>query len=295
MRFRDPRPIEVVGCLVLLGFAAPLSGQSETSDSSAGSVVCNVDARGRLSVSARASTTEEILASVSRCAGVRAWTFGPLETTRASFTVNGATLRDLIARTLGTTAYVIRDRGVRELWVYPKRMRIEPTRIGARPDDILAADLAGRLGSGDSQIRFEAVADLLERSDDPMAFELLAQVAATDAEARVRALAVTGVGQSGEPEALEVLAPLLGDPSVAVREAAIVAVGDLKGEGAVSLLRLAIRDQDATLRELAVYALADISALGSREALTVALSDPEGEVREAAREVLAEIERQEQP
>jgi HEAT repeat protein len=119
--------------------------------------------------------------------------------------------------------------------------------------------------------------------DDPVVFAALAVRLAAEPE-NIRVVAARVLGRAGNPEALETLTPLLGDPSGAVRLAAVLAVEEY---GAVddmvpALAALIDGDPDPQVRGSAARCLGIVATPASDAALARALADPEPKVRAAA-------------
>ena len=104
----------------------------------------------------------------------------------------------------------------------------------------------------------------------------------------VRADAALALGDSGEPQAVSLLAPLLTDADEIVREAAFLALTDLGGEASAQAVAGVLGDDRVSVRAAAVDALTEMETPDITPLLAPALLDPEEQVRNAAFAAMAE-------
>jgi HEAT repeat protein len=131
------------------------------------------------------------------------------------------------------------------------------------------------------QVREAAVTAILRAGNRGLGAELV-QIASTDPEPSLRALAFEALHSLRVPEALPAALTSLADPDQRVRAAAIRLVGELGGPQALALLRAQTLDHEAAVRAAAARSL---GALGFAEAapdILRLLGDPKPAVREAA-------------
>lgn len=117
----------------------------------------------------------------------------------------------------------------------------------------------------------------------------LRDVRSTRAEFRLEAAAALAFAGSDEERAAarEALRPLLDDPIARIRAAALTTLGEVGTAEDVPALLRATRDERPALREAATVALGRLGIAESREALRGLLASPFGEVRYQAVESLA--------
>ena len=121
-----------------------------------------------------------------------------------------------------------------------------------------------------STVRSALIYSLGLTEDPSNAPFLRGMVAQTQADERLRALVVLGLGRVGDRASQELLREALGDPSHRVRRAAAIALGIVgvadDEETRVALERRARRDSDGVVRNFADLALGRIAARGSEQA-----------------------------
>jgi HEAT repeat protein len=128
----------------------------------------------------------------------------------------------------------------------------------------------------------------INETADPAIYRELAIQLLKEPEA-IRACAAQILGDADNPEALETLEPLLGDPSPVVRLRSAAAVANYGAIDAMvpALAELIKGDPSAQVRLLAVHALFIIREKpNAAAALRVALVDSDANVRAAARSII---------
>jgi HEAT repeat protein len=114
--------------------------------------------------------------------------------------------------------------------------------------------------------------------------------AMSDADAGVRAAAVTAWRDMLDQPSAAPVVPLLADLDANVRaQAAGVVGGMLEQSGRAALEDLVVRDPDSVVRRNAAWALGQLGNAASRAALTHATSDKSSLVRGVARAALAQL------
>ena len=101
--------------------------------------------------------------------------------------------------------------------------------------------------------------------------------------------AVDALGESGRPEAVELLSMALEDADEDVREAAVDALEEIGGDEAAQALAIALEDEDSSVREEAVEAPGEIGGETAMGLLEQALADADESIRETAADILAEL------
>lgn len=128
----------------------------------------------------------------------------------------------------------------------------------------------------------EAVVTAAQRTGREDLLPDLLQIASSDPEAPLRALAFRTLRSLGRPEALTVATAGLSDPDQRVRTAAVSLVGDLGGPEIIGLLRTQASDPNPLVRAAAVRALAAVNPVISQSDIRRLLNDPSPMVRESA-------------
>jgi HEAT repeat protein len=115
-------------------------------------------------------------------------------------------------------------------------------------------------------------------------------VALSDADANVRADAVSELGLSSEAQAESLLAvTAMQDPAPVVRIEALYALGTLRAESQLATFRHALNDPTTEVRKAAISALEELGGDASSTLLASALSDRDPAVRAAAADALSDI------
>jgi len=111
-----------------------------------------------------------------------------------------------------------------------------------------------------------------------------------DADASVRAAAVTAWRDVLDQKSAQPVVALLGDRDANVRSQAAGVVGGMREASAVASLEVLVtRDPDATVRRNAAWALGRLGSASSRAALLQATTDTSGLVRGVAKASLASL------
>jgi hypothetical protein len=131
----------------------------------------------------------------------------------------------------------------------------EERAIAAAPVEI--RDPAYDISDPDAGARLAAISELAA-SADGNSWAPLAQAAAGDAHPPVRAEALYGLGELGDPMSVQVLEDSLRDPDPDVRQAAIDALSLVDGELAAQALARALGNDDPAVRAAARDALGDL-------------------------------------
>jgi HEAT repeat protein len=154
-------------------------------------------------------------------------------------------------------------------------MLVKFARAGARE---LLAELVFHPSS---QVR-ESVVTAVHRAERRDLAAELVQIAATDREASVRALAFDALRSLRIPEALPAALASLTDPDQRVRAGAIRLLGELGGRDVLALLRTQTLDPESAVRAAAARALGALRAAEAEPDFLRLLGDPKPAVREAA-------------
>ncbi len=134
---------------------------------------------------------------------------------------------------------------------------------------------AERLGTPDTGREAEALSGLLALCED--------------VDARVRAAAVRGLQELGDPAGLQALVVRLGDGDPLVRELAVVALGQVGGADACQALRAALRSRHAEVRFQAPLSYLEACAEPQLSALTPLMRDEDPKVRANTARCLAQF------
>jgi HEAT repeat protein len=143
-----------------------------------------------------------------------------------------------------------------------------------------------------SELRREVISALGDREEDRGAIlQFLVTVVANDSDASVRRAAVSSIGDTNIPEALEALKKIASTSTdLETREAVLRALGDYEGEGTVEILAAFVRvEKDARLRRAVAAALGETEKDAAVSILAELAKDPNAEVRRAAVRALGEI------
>jgi len=167
---------------------------------------------------------------------------------------------------------------------------------GALPENQLSPDdykerealrLTSLLDSRDEEVRLDTVIRLASLRTAAAGRALAS--ASSDQSARVRAAAIVGIGNSGDPSFAPIVAArLLEDKSLFVRKCAAYALGKLRSDQSVTALTSGLRDKDLEVRGAAAVALGEYESHDPTAiaALTAALSDTSEFVRERSARAL---------
>lgn len=121
-------------------------------------------------------------------------------------------------------------------------------------------------------------------------FESLVKDALENEDPGKREDAITALGESKDPRAIEIISKALtNDPTEDVRLSAIDALLDMGDKSIVDPLSIALKDRDPWVRESAVEALGEVGGEAAIEFIKSALNDEDGSVRELAQETLEEL------
>lgn len=131
------------------------------------------------------------------------------------------------------------------------------------------------------QVRGAVITALQSAGRTDLGSELI-QIASTDGEASIRALAFDALRSLRLTTALPAALDSLANPDQWVRAAAIQLVGEIGGADVIALLRAKALDSDAAVRAAAARALAALASAEVEPDLLRLLGDPTPEVREAA-------------
>ena len=144
-----------------------------------------------------------------------------------------------------------------------------------------------------SELRREVVDALGDREEDRGAIlQFLVTVVSNDSDSGVRRAAVSSIGDTKIPEALEALKKIASTSTdLETREAVLRALGDFEGEGTVEILAAFIKtEKDARLRRAAAAALGETEKDAAVSILVeLAKTDLNADVRRAAVRSLGEI------
>jgi CRP-like cAMP-binding protein/HEAT repeat protein len=215
---------------------------------------------------------------------------GPMVRAAILEIVGGAGLADPQVRQLCTDGLADADPAVR-------RVALTVLEEQSGPEDLPLLALAlDRLHDPDPGVRARAISLLLRSGD---LYYLTAAAGAlnellTSDDPTLRALALSTLGEMGDPRFVRTLAPHLADPSESVRRAAALACAAVASTAApawVCALALeaaqqALSDPAEAVRLAAVQILARLASSQARPALLTALQDESVRVRESARQVL---------
>ena len=152
------------------------------------------------------------------------------------------------------------------------------------PDDFKAREtqrLISLLKSSDEEVRLDTTIRL-SALRTPGAAAALASTASDPSE-RVRAAAIMGIGNCGDPAFAPIVsARLLGDKSVHVRKSAAYALGKLRTDQSIAALTSALQDKELEVRGAAAVSLGEHEDPAAITALIAALSDKSAFVQERA-------------
>jgi HEAT repeat protein len=118
----------------------------------------------------------------------------------------------------------------------------------------------------DGGARLAAISEIAA-SADANSWTALAQAAAGDANPSVRAEALYGLGELGDPTSVQMLENALRDPDPGVRQAAIDALSLVDSELAAQALIRALDHDELAVRAAASDALEDWNEKGSRKGI----------------------------
>ncbi len=135
------------------------------------------------------------------------------------------------------------------------------------------------LDDADAPVRAAAVSALRYASGTDVVLAVAARL--HDADRRVREMAAVTLGDLRDASALEPLLGALADPARAVREEAIFALGRIGDKRAVPKLIFTAQDEDPRIRELSARALGRFRDRAAAETLVLLLDD-EPNVSQAA-------------
>lgn len=110
-----------------------------------------------------------------------------------------------------------------------------------------------------------------------------------DADASVRAAALSGLGRRRAREAASDVVARLDDESREVRELAVIVLGDLGGEEAREAVGRMLRDPRPEMRFQALLSYAHLAGEEARPAVAVALADDDAELRLQALDAALEL------
>lgn len=110
----------------------------------------------------------------------------------------------------------------------------------------------------------------------------LQRVVTSDPDPERRLAAVTMLGATDDPSAINVLSQALGDEDEEVRMEAVLALADFVDEAPVQALGRALNDPSADIRYEALDAISDIETPEATRLIQAALQDPDEDVRELA-------------
>ena len=155
------------------------------------------------------------------------------------------------------------------------------TQSSGQPSQDIASEIArltSQLNSSDEEERRGAVL-ALATLETPAARGLLVS-ALGDRSERVRAAALTALGELGDPSLAAEVAPLLlKDKSIFVRKSAAYALGRLHSQTGTAALVAALKDKTVEVRGAAAVALGEYADAQAIEPLARALSDKSEFVR----------------
>ena len=155
------------------------------------------------------------------------------------------------------------------------------TQSAEQPSQDIASEIArltSQLNSSDEEERRGAVL-ALATLETPAARGLLVS-ALGDTSERVRAAALTALGELGDPSLAAEVAPLLiRDKSIFVRKSAAYALGRLHSPAGTAALVTALKDKNVEVRGAAAVALAEYADAQAIEPLARALTDKSEFVR----------------
>lgn len=159
----------------------------------------------------------------------------------------------------------------------------------AGPQDAYDA-LARRFAEGTLESRTEARNELIERGGSQAVAIFAAHLG--DAAEATRLLALEGVSSltEGHPWALDLLFPLLKDPSPELRLRTLHLLAFDEDPRIIPRLFDCVPDQDARIRKAAIESLGRRSVLEARPVFAAALQDPDSNVRETAERCLAQVD-----
>ena len=232
---------------------------------------------GRLSVDLGAVPLADVLRAIAEQTGAELVIRGDLgELTPQTFA--GKPLAEGIRQLVGSKGLVMTFEPARQSDGAPRLRSLLVSGVGATPSPADEdAESSGQLPS---------VWEFGRGGDDAVA-AALAQAAAQDPDALVRATAGASVGGSEGLEAEPAVRTALVSDDPLERVRALRAIGARGGEEAVgSLIKALTGDENPEVRRTAVEILADLGSEEARLALEGALDDPDSTVRATAGQVL---------
>ncbi|MGH7664039.1 MAG: HEAT repeat domain-containing protein [Gemmatimonadaceae bacterium] len=163
-------------------------------------------------------------------------------------------------------------------------------RQGVANAEVVTA-LISALNDADAEVRRVTISALGDIGD-PRAIEALSQALRSDPDAEVRKMAAWALGEIEEAAAVPALAEASrSDESMEVRRMAVWAMGQIEDPSAVPAIGAALQStSDAETRKMAVWALGQIESPTSVGIVTPLLSDDDAEVRKQAAWALGQIE-----
>jgi hypothetical protein len=142
------------------------------------------------------------------------------------------------------------------------------------------------LASKDKTSRLGAIRGLARQADEA-ALEMLGALAAHDADATVRRIAATALGNIGGEAVVPALEAALADADVEVRIQAMRGLHAIDPEAAAAPLgELVLGDPDPGLRRQAINLLATLRGEEAHATVELAASDPDDSVRQVAEKAL---------
>ncbi|MCC6489865.1 MAG: HEAT repeat domain-containing protein [Candidatus Hydrogenedentes bacterium] len=129
---------------------------------------------------------------------------------------------------------------------------------------------------------------MAEKQPKVAALPLYQKLLTLKGDSKARCAALTGVGRSGDPNAVEIILPYLASERSDVHGAASSALTALPGEQVDAFLTKRLDDAAAPVRATILSVLAARDSDGSRKTVERGLQDPEEEVRSSALSILAE-------
>lgn len=168
-----------------------------------------------------------------------------------------------------------------------REIRQEAIRVLATDEDPEARRMVMTVArSGDADDRYEALLALGE-AHVAEAGPLIAQEIQKTSDYEKQSQLIEALGQSGSPDAAQVLLSLAQTGSAGVRTSALSALGNVGGESASSVLQQALQNGNRQEVDIAANALA---RMGNKQALIAAASDPRRSVSVAALRAMVSLD-----